>query len=135
MVVSVTARPMNWTQPFSRRRLSSLINNVLHEKGFGHTSSLAWPDPFRAGTYWLEIISAVLQGSGIVNRHKINNCHLRLVSVNYTHHSFSTEWLKLCNTSWTRIGYDIASVRILSSTHSHIRNWRLYDRVISIMCL
>ena len=29
--------------------------------------SLAWPDPFRATAYRLEIISAALQGSGIVH--------------------------------------------------------------------
>ena len=29
--------------------------------------SLAWPDPFRAAAYRLEIISAALQGSGIVH--------------------------------------------------------------------
>ena len=33
--------------------------------------SLAWPDPFRTGAYQLEIISAALQGSGIVNRPKV----------------------------------------------------------------
>jgi len=29
--------------------------------------SLTWPDPFRAAAYQLEIISAALQGSGIVH--------------------------------------------------------------------
>jgi len=33
--------------------------------------SLAWPDPFRAAAYRLEIISAALLGSGIVHDHKI----------------------------------------------------------------
>ena len=32
-----------------------------------HHTSLAWPDPFRAAAYRLEIISAALQGSGIVH--------------------------------------------------------------------
>ena len=32
--------------------------------------SLAWPDPFRAAAYRLEIISAALQGSGVVHEHK-----------------------------------------------------------------
>ena len=33
--------------------------------------SLAWPDPFRAAAYRLEIISAALQGSGIVHEQEI----------------------------------------------------------------
>ena len=36
-----------------------------------HSFSLAWPDPFRAAAYRLEIISAALQGSGIVREHEI----------------------------------------------------------------
>jgi len=32
--------------------------------------SLAWPDPFCAAAYRLEIISAALQGSGIVHESK-----------------------------------------------------------------
>ena len=32
--------------------------------------SLVWPDPFRAAAYRLEIISAALQGSGIVHEHE-----------------------------------------------------------------
>ena len=33
--------------------------------------SLAWPDPFRTAAYRSEIISAALQGSGIVREHDI----------------------------------------------------------------
>ena len=35
------------------------------------STSLAWPDPFRAAAYRSEIISAELQGSGIVREHEI----------------------------------------------------------------
>jgi len=54
----------------------------IHTEHTTSSSSLAWPDPFRAGAYRLEIISAALQGSGMVHRLKMNNSHLRLVSVN-----------------------------------------------------
>ena len=43
-------------------------------------TSLAWPDPFRAAAYRLEIISAALQGSEVVNEHK-NFKHV--IGVNY----------------------------------------------------
>jgi len=35
-------------------------------------SSLAWPDPFSAAAYRLEIIRAALQGSGVVHDFKKN---------------------------------------------------------------
>ena len=34
------------------------------------TPSLAWPDPFCAAAYRLEIISGALQGSGVVRERK-----------------------------------------------------------------
>ena len=41
----------------------SLVTNALSLI----ITSLAWPDPFRAAAYRLEIISAALQGSGVVH--------------------------------------------------------------------
>ena len=46
-------------------------------------TSLTWPDPFRATAYRLEIISAPLQGSGVVHVSKKNQNHQLLVSVNW----------------------------------------------------
>ena len=47
--------------------------------------SLAWPDPFRPGAYQLEIISAVLQGSGTVHSIKTNRDHQALVGDDWKH--------------------------------------------------
>ena len=47
--------------------------------------SLAWPDPFRPGTYILEIISAGLQGSGTVHSIKTNRDHQALVGDDQNH--------------------------------------------------
>ena len=46
-------------------RLQARYGHVMTFTGAQH--SLAWPDPFRAAAYRLEIISAALQGSGIVH--------------------------------------------------------------------
>ena len=52
--------------------------------------SLVWPDPFRPGTYRLEIISAGLQGSGLqgsgtVHSIKTNRDHQALVGDDWKH--------------------------------------------------
>ena len=43
-----------------------------------NNNSLAWPDSLRTGAYRLEIISAALRESGIVNSTQIKQCPLRL---------------------------------------------------------
>ena len=50
---------------------------------FAFVSSLAWPDPLRTGAYRLEIISAVLRGSGTVHGTKKFRCDQILASVNW----------------------------------------------------
>ena len=54
-------------------------------------SSLAWPDPFCAAAYRLEIISGVLQGSGLVRDFKKHCSHQWLVSVNWLTRSFNRQ--------------------------------------------
>ena len=53
---------------FLSQNLQSPARDILR-KPCG--DSLAWPDPFRAAAYRSEIISATLQGSGIVREHEI----------------------------------------------------------------
>ena len=67
-------------------RVLDLYTTGLTIEEFGQPTSvllsLAWPNPFCTDAYQLEIISTTLKGSGIVHRPKMNNGHLRLVSVN-----------------------------------------------------
>ena len=59
----------------------------MHVKGFGklYYISLGLPDPLHTGTYRLEIISAMLQGSGTFHRPKSNNDLQVLLAVDWNH--------------------------------------------------